>query len=178
MPLNVRIFLLELWTMFFKVVKVHLESPLNKLFSTFDLSMFNTSVRVIQYVELKYICILSGTSFVLSCFLLSDHSFCCAPLHSPTLCYSASCILCTAMLDDPTALKHHGYLSVCLRNQPSPLLVFAMSVCLCWLCLWYLCCSWAQTARADVKHINRLHRPQLNYKDTQFSCALFMHSLL
>lgn len=91
----------------------------------------------------------------------------------------ASCNLCTAMLDDPTALKHHGYLSVCLRNQPSPLLLFAMSVCLCWLCLWYLCCCWAQTARADVKHINCLHRPQLNYKDTPFLlCLIYAQSFI
>lgn len=45
-------------------------------------------------------------------------------------------------------------------------------------CLCYLQCCCTQTARAELKHINRSQWLQLDYKDTQFLFCLIMRGLL
>lgn len=89
----------------------------------------------------------------------------------------------------PAVLKLHWLSSVCLRYRPAPC---AFISCTAELplserprellayadCVFVLpaALSWAQTAPAELEHINhsRCHRCQLNYKDTQFLLRLIM----
>lgn len=166
-------------------------------------TMSNISVRAIQYPKQTYIYInsLCLDAHVCKCikryiyplkhrlidlytaiFLLND-SFCCSLLQLHNMLRHASCNLCTAMLCDPTAVKHHGLLSVCLEIStcPSSLISYAAGLLLSsdtfvqcdrlhmlTVCLCYLQCRCTQTARAELKHINHSRCLQLNYKDTQF----------
>lgn len=149
------------------------------------------SVRLIQHPA--RVCVCMWVSICMRRFYTHSHQIipllCILAKPNNMLC-RASCNLCTAVLDDPTALKHHGLLHhVCLRYLPVLLPSLAMllcrrlaqkQVCLHMLtyCLCYLQCCCTQTARAEFKHINHSRCLLLCYKDTQFPLYLIMHRLL
>lgn len=96
----------------------------------------------------------------------------------------ASCNLCTAMLCDLTALKHHGLLSVCLGYGPVPLPSLAMllgcspaqihaSVCICWLRVCVTCSAVAlRQPEPSLNTLITVGAFNSITKTHNFSCAL------
>lgn len=124
---------------------------------------------------------------------LSRLSFGCLLLTSSTICPATAASICALPgFCYPAVLKHHGLSSGCLRYRSAsrtfisctaklPLSERPRELLACADCVFVLpaALSWAQTAPAELEHINhsRCHHCQLNYKDTQFLLRLIMQRL-
>lgn len=155
--------------------------------------MSNISVRVIQHPELKYIsplkCRFCTHSqifvrwFLLLCVRVQPHnvfppcqlrSVCCRALRSHSL--KASWVIeCLSEIPAcPSSFISHAA-GLMLSSQT---LIGCGCLHVLTVCLRYLQCRCAQTAQAELKHINHSRWLQLNYKDTQFLFCLIMLGLL